>query len=89
MQAIVQDALGEPADVLKVIDVKDRGAVFSRWFSDLSPEEQADDVASAFAVAAALPSVFKTGGVYGLDEVRDAVAAVEAPGRDGFVFVRP
>lgn len=66
-----------------------RGIVFTRWFTDLTPEEQVGDIQAAFATASALPSVFKTAGVYGLDEIHDAVAAVEAPGRDGFVFLRP
>jgi NADPH:quinone reductase len=55
----------------------------------LSLEEQADDIRSAFALAGAWPSFYKTSGIYGLDEIRDAVTAVEAPGRDGFVFIRP
>jgi NADPH:quinone reductase-like Zn-dependent oxidoreductase len=66
-----------------------RGVVFTRWLSDLSRDEQADDIQAAFAISAALPSLFRTSGIYSLAEIQDAVAAVEAPGRDGFVFLRP
>ncbi|MBB3695587.1 alcohol dehydrogenase catalytic domain-containing protein [Sphingomonas sp. BK580] len=66
-----------------------RGVVFSRWFTEVSPDEQVEDVRSAFAVARALPSLFRTGSVFDLDHFRDAVRAVEAPGRAGFVFLRP
>lgn len=66
-----------------------RGVVFSRWFIETLPAEKAADVQAAFAVARALPSLFRTSAVYGLDDIREAVRAVEAPGRDGFVFLRP
>ena len=66
-----------------------RGVVFTRWFSELSAEERANDLESAFAVARAFPSLFRTSDVYGLDDIRAAVVAVERPGRNGFVFLRP
>lgn len=66
-----------------------RGVVFTRWFTDLSPDEQAADIRSAIQLATELPPLFRTGGVYPLAEVRNAVAAVEAPQRDGFIFLRP
>lgn len=66
-----------------------RGVVFNRWFTDVSPEERAADIRSAMQLASALPSVFRTGGVYSLDDVRNAVATVEEPNRDGFIFLRP
>ncbi len=66
-----------------------RGVVFTRWFSELSREDQAKDIRSAFDLASEMPSLFKTGGVFGLAEVQEAIAAVEAPNRDGFIFFRP
>lgn len=66
-----------------------RGVVFTRWFSELSPEEQAADVSWAFEVARNLSSLFRTSRIYDLARFSEAVAAVETPGRDGFVFLRP
>ena len=66
-----------------------RGVVFTRWFVDLSPEERASDIRSAFIVACELPSLFKTGGIYSLPDFQEAISAVEAPNRDGFVFIKP
>ena len=66
-----------------------RGVVFTRWFVDLSREEQTNDIQSAFKLAGELPSLFKVGCVYSLANFRDAISAVEAPNRDGFVFIKP
>lgn len=66
-----------------------RGVTFGRWFLELSREEQLDDVRSAIELAGELPSLFKVGGVYSLADFREAIAAVEAPNRDGFVLIKP
>ena len=66
-----------------------RGVVFVRWFSELSQEEQTDDIQSAIRLAGELPSLFKVAGVYTLADFQRAISAVEAPNRDGFVFIKP
>ncbi len=66
-----------------------RGVTFSRWFSELSPQERDDDIRSAMQLARDLPSFFKVGSIHGLVHFREAIAAVEAPNRDGFVFIKP
>ena len=66
-----------------------RGVVFVRWFSELSPDEQINDIQSAIKLAGELPSLFKVGGVYSLADFQEAILAVEAPNRDGFVFIKP
>jgi NADPH:quinone reductase-like Zn-dependent oxidoreductase len=66
-----------------------RGVTFVRWFSELSQDEQISDMQSAIKLAGELPSLFKAGGVYRLDEFQQAISAVEAPNRDGFVFIKP
>lgn len=66
-----------------------RGVTFGRWFAELSQEEQHEDIQSAFRVASELPSIFKVAGVYSLSDFRKAVLAVEAPNRDGFIFIKP
>ena len=79
--------IGAPALVNRQFVI--RGVVFVRWFSDLSPEEQAQDIRSAIALAGEQPLLFKTAAVHGLAEFRQAIASVEAQDRDGFVFVKP
>ena len=66
-----------------------RGVVFVRWFSDLSRDEQIDDIRSALKLAGELPSLFKVGSVHSLADFQAAISAVEAPNRDGFVFIKP
>ena len=66
-----------------------RGVIFGKWFRELSPEEKADDIQSAFRLAAELPALFRVSSIHTLAEIKEAVMAVEAPGRDGFVFVKP
>ena len=66
-----------------------RGVVFVRWFSELSQDEQASDIQAAIKLAGELPSLFKVSGVHGLADFREAISAVEAPNRDGFVFIKP
>ncbi len=66
-----------------------RGVVFVRWFSELSPDEQINDIQSAIKLVGELPSLFKVGGVYSLADFQEAILAVEAPNRDGFVFIKP
>lgn len=66
-----------------------RGVVFVRWFSELSQDEQADDIQSAIKLAGELPSLFKVSGVHSLIDFQEAISAVEAPNRDGFVFIKP
>ena len=66
-----------------------RGVVFTRWFTDLTTDQKAADIRSAIQLAMDLPSLFRTSGVYPLADVRNAVAAVEAPQRDGFIFLKP
>ncbi len=66
-----------------------RGVTFGRWFFELSQEEQINDIRSAIKLAGELPSLFKVGGVYSLADFREAISAVEAPNRDGFVFIKP
>ena len=39
---------------------------FARWFSELSQDEQINDIRSAIKLAGELPSLFKVGGVYSL-----------------------
>ena len=79
--------LGAPDIVARQFVI--RGVVFTRWFTDLSPEEQAADIQSAIQLASDLPSLFKTAGVFPLAKIREAVSAVEAPNRDGFIFLGP
>lgn len=66
-----------------------RGVVFMRWFVDLSQQEQNIDIRSAIKLAGELPSLFKVGGIYSLANFQEAISAVEAPNRDGFVFIKP
>ncbi|MGE7370373.1 alcohol dehydrogenase catalytic domain-containing protein [Neorhizobium sp. NPDC001467] len=66
-----------------------RGVVFTRWFSELSLEQQSEDIRSAFEVSRAFPSLFRTHKIFEFGDIQAAVAAVEAPGRNGFVFLRP
>jgi len=65
------------------------GVVFVRWFSELSRDEQINDIQSAIKLAGELPFLFKVGGVYSLADFQRAISAVEAPNRDGFVFIKP
>ena len=66
-----------------------RGITFGRWFSELSQDEQINDIRSAIKLAGELPSLFKVGSVYSLADFQRAISAVEAPNRDGFVFFKP
>ncbi len=66
-----------------------RGVTFGRWFSELPQDEQINDIRSAIKLAGELPSLFKVGGVYSLADFQRAISAVEAPNRDGFVFIKP
>lgn len=66
-----------------------RGVVFVRWFTELSPAEQAADIESAMKLATEMPSFFKVAGIFSLADFREAISAVEAPNRDGFVFIKP
>ena len=66
-----------------------RGVTFFRWFFELQRDEQIEDIRSAIKLAGELPSLFKVGGVYGLEDFREAISAVEAPNRDGFIFLKP
>jgi NADPH:quinone reductase-like Zn-dependent oxidoreductase len=66
-----------------------RGVVFVRWFTDLSPEERLDDIRSAIAMAIEKPSFFRVAGTYGLEAFHDAISAIEATKRDGFVLFKP
>jgi NADPH:quinone reductase-like Zn-dependent oxidoreductase len=66
-----------------------RGVKFVRWFSELSQDEQINDIRSAIKLAGELPFLFKVGGVYSLADFQEAISAVEAPNRDGFVFIKP
>ena len=76
---------------LKIVDHQFmiRGVTFTRWFSELSRNEQLDDIRSAIKLAGELSSFFKTGGIYSLADFQRAISAVEAPNRDGFVFIKP
>ena len=66
-----------------------RGEVFGKWFRELSPGERAGDIQSAFRLATELPALFRVSSIYTLADIKDAVMAVEAPGRNGFVLVKP
>lgn len=66
-----------------------RGVTFVRWFMEASPSEQAADIAAAIALARDLPTLFTASNVFPLTQFQDAVAAVEAPNRNGFVFLAP
>lgn len=66
-----------------------RGVTFVRWFVELSREEQIDDIQSVIKLASELSFLFKAGGVYSLADFQEAISAVEAPNRDGFVFIKP
>ncbi|WP_177228425.1 hypothetical protein [Roseovarius indicus] len=46
-------------------------------------------IRSAIQLATDLPSLFRASGVYPLADIRNAVAAAEAPRRDGFIFLKP
>lgn len=66
-----------------------RGVAFTRWFVDLSRDEQITDIRAAFGLADERPSFFKVAGVYGFANFREAISAVEAPNRDGYVLIKP
>ncbi len=66
-----------------------RGVTFVRWFVELSQEEQISDIRSAIKLAGELPCLFRVGGIYSLTDFQQAISAVEAPNRDGFVFIKP
>ena len=66
-----------------------RGVVLWQWHVELSHDEQQEDISSAFALASEVPSLFKVSRVYGLAEADQAVIAVEAPNRDGFILLKP
>jgi len=66
-----------------------RGVTFSRWFFELSQDEQINDIQSAIKLADELPSLFKVSSVHSLADFQEAISAVEAPTRDGFVFIKP
>ncbi|MFW2853486.1 alcohol dehydrogenase catalytic domain-containing protein [Sphingomonas sp. TX0543] len=64
-----------------------RGIPIFLWFNAPQAQQQAD-IADALALGRAHPELFPTGGVYDLADWAAAVTAVEAPGRDGFVFLK-
>ena len=68
-----------------------RGVTVVRWFSELSQDEQLNDIRSAINLPVSCrPSsrsaVFVASPT--LDSQR-AISAIEEPNRDGFVFIKP
>jgi NADPH:quinone reductase-like Zn-dependent oxidoreductase len=66
-----------------------RGMTINRWFTAVSPEERASDVASAIAITTNLPQHFEVAGAYPLDRIADAVRHAAQPGKIGTVVVHP
>ena len=66
-----------------------RGVVFARWFFDVPREERVADIQAALELAAQMPVFFKASGVYSLSNFQEAILAVNAPDRNGFVFFKP
>jgi hypothetical protein len=47
------------------------------------------DVAAALAMARQHPELFPVGGIFAIDDWRQAIDLVESPGITGFVFLKP
>jgi NADPH:quinone reductase-like Zn-dependent oxidoreductase len=65
-----------------------RGVVFFRWFFEVSAPEQREDIAAAIRLAQSHPELFAVADTFGLDQIQQAIAAVERPGRKGFVLLK-
>ena len=66
-----------------------RGMTIIRWFTAVSPEERASDIASAIAITTNLPQHFEVAGTYSINQTADAVRNASQPGKIGIVVVRP
>jgi NADPH:quinone reductase-like Zn-dependent oxidoreductase len=65
-----------------------RGIPVFPWLDMTAAEKQAD-ISAALALARAHPALFPAAGAYRLEDWREAIVAVETPGREGFVFLKP
>lgn len=65
-----------------------RGLAITRWMERVSLEQRASDLASAVSIASELAEYVDTAAVFPIDQVRDAVRAVTAPGKVGTVIVK-
>ena len=66
-----------------------RGVSVGRWFTETNPELQQQDVAASIALARAHPELFPVADTYDLKNWREAIGAVERPGREGFILLTP
>jgi NADPH:quinone reductase-like Zn-dependent oxidoreductase len=66
-----------------------RGMTVGRWFTAVSPEQRASDVASAVAITTNLPQHFEVGGTYRLEQIAEAVRQTAQSGELGTVIVHP
>jgi NADPH:quinone reductase-like Zn-dependent oxidoreductase len=65
-----------------------RGISIGRWLTAVSPEQRASDLASALSLVRGLAAHLDTAAVYPIEQIRDAVRAVTAPGKVGTVIVK-
>jgi NADPH:quinone reductase-like Zn-dependent oxidoreductase len=63
------------------------GRTINRWFTAVSPEQRASDLASAVAMTTKLSQHFDVAATYPLDRIADAVRHASAPGKTGTVVV--
>jgi NADPH:quinone reductase-like Zn-dependent oxidoreductase len=66
-----------------------QGLTIGRWFSTVSAEQRASDVASALMIATHLSQHFDVAAVYPLERIGDAVRHASQPGKIGTVVVKP
>jgi NADPH:quinone reductase-like Zn-dependent oxidoreductase len=78
-----------PASALVQTGQGIRGMTIIRWFTAVSPEERASDIASAIAITTNLPQHFEVAGTYSINQIADAVRHASQPGKIGTVVVRP
>ena len=86
---LATEAMTVPASALLHTGQGIRGMTINRWFTAVSPEERANDVASALAITTNLSEHFEVAGTYPLDRIADAVRHAGQPGKIGTVVVHP
>jgi hypothetical protein len=60
-----------------------RGLTIGRWLSTVSADQRASDVASATAIAEAMPQHFDTAAIYPREQIIEAVEHVSESARSG------
>jgi len=66
-----------------------QGLTIGRWFTGVSAEQRASDVASAVMITTHLSQHFDVAAVYPLERIGDAVRHAAQPGKIGTVVVKP